>query len=429
MSAPLARVIGQRALTLTLVNGIVASGIFGLPAAVAADLGRTAVVAYVVCTVLFLGVSLCFAEAGSRVAGSGGLYAYAAVAFGPFMGSFAGTLVWGSNCLANAAVASLFADTATAALPALGGPGIRPALLVALYCALALLNVRGTQLGARASELLTVVKLTPLLLLVAGGLGQFDLANIVFHGAPAVTNFAHAVVLLCFAFTGAEVSLCVSGEVKDPERTLPRAILVAMLATAALYIALQLVAQSALGDALATSGQAPLAAAAAVVFPGWGRSLVLVATLLSTLGFLSGDVLATPRALYALGRDGLLPGRLGAVHARFGTPYLAILAYAALACAFALTGSFAQLAFFASAGTLVLYLTSALAVLVMRRRGVQLAQPPFVIPGGPVVPIASCALILTLLAGLAPKELLGVAAMLLVATLLYLVRRRVPAAS
>ena len=115
--------------------------------------------------------------------------------------------------------------------------------------------------------------------------------------------------------------------------------------------------------------------------------LMLAAGVVCMAGVLPGDMLATPRVLYAMGRDGLLPARLGVVHPRFNTPAAAIATYCIVCAVLALSGTFKALAILAAAGTLVMYLVTAIAVLVLRRRAVNVGKPPFVIPGGPVVPL------------------------------------------
>ena len=129
-----------------------------------------------------------------------------------------------------------------------------------------------------------------------------------------------------------ETALVPSGEVRNPSRTVPRAILLAMVGITTLYVLLQLVSQGVLGATLATSKSAPLAEAAGVVFGGWGRGLLLAGATISTLGHNAGMTLAVPRALYAFGRDGYLPRPIAAVHPRYATPYVAIAVQSALVC-------------------------------------------------------------------------------------------------
>jgi APA family basic amino acid/polyamine antiporter len=132
-------------------------------------LGPAAVLAYLVCAVLVGLVGLCFAEVGSRVASPGGLYGYATESFGPVVGGVAGTLLWVANSVVpNAAVANLLVDTITTAVPA--GGALRGLFLAAIYALLAVVNIRGARSGVRLSVALAVIKIAPLVLLVAAGL-------------------------------------------------------------------------------------------------------------------------------------------------------------------------------------------------------------------------------------------------------------------
>jgi basic amino acid/polyamine antiporter, APA family len=415
-NAQLQRIIGVRALALGMVNVTVGAGIFGLPAYAAHDLGAGAVFAYLACMVLAALVGLCLAEAGSRVSRAGGLYAYAAESHGPFVGAVTGQMLWFANgAVSNAAVATLFADTLGLVAPALAAPVARVAMLLAYYAVLVLINVRGARYGVRFSQLTTVIKLTPLVALVVLGMSHVHAANLHIAGLPTAGALGRTSVLLFFAFLGFESGLSTSGEVEAPARTVPRALLLALTLIATLYLGLQLVAQGVLGPALATAGDAPLGATALAAFGPIGGTGIVVATLLSTSGTLASDTLNTPRVIHALGRDGMLPRALGLVHARYRTPSVAIVAYAVVCAALALSGTFRALATLAASGTLCLYLVCCTGVLRLRRRGVQGDKPPFVVPGGPVVPVLATAAILAMLAGLQGRDFLALGALLGVA--------------
>ena len=268
-SAPLKRVIGVGGLGFTGINVIVGSGIFGLPAVVAALLGPAAVLSYLVCAVLIGLVGLCFAEAGSRVGAAGGLYAYARVPFGPIVGGVAGTLLWFANtAAANAAVANLLIDTLASVQPLFGSPVVRGVFLLAVYATLATINIRGAKSGVRVSVALTLIKLTPLVLLVLVGVFSIHASNLKWTSPPALLTVGQGAVIMFFAFMGVEGALSASGEVKDPARTVPRAILLALAIVASLYIGLQLVAQGVLGADLATAKAPLVQTAAAVSDPG-----------------------------------------------------------------------------------------------------------------------------------------------------------------
>lgn len=416
----LVRVIGTRALALACINLIVGASIFVLPASIAGDLGPAAIVAYGVCAVILLLVGLCFAEAGSRVSASGGTYAYIERAFGPYVGFLASTFLWfASGVLASASVSNAFVGTLGAAVPALGEGAPRALILAALYGGLAALQVRGVRGGVRFVEGVTSAKLVPLLLFLALGALHVRPEHLSWAGSPSVDEIGRAVLLLFFAFQGIENALTSSGEIVQPSRTVPRAILVAIAAITILYGGIQLVAQGILGPELPVHERAPLADAAAAAIGGWARALLLAGAAVSMFGWVGGDLLAQPRALFALGRDGLLPRPLARVHATYRTPHVAIVVYAALGFGFAVTGSFRALALVASGGALMLYLLACLAAVRLRRLGVRADGAPLDFPGGiPIAVLASLAIV-WVLTSLSGAEFGALAVMVAVASVMY----------
>jgi basic amino acid/polyamine antiporter, APA family len=420
--AALRRTLGVRQMATNAVNGIVGSGIWVLPAAVAGILGPSAIIAYIICAVAVGLVALCFAEAGSRVSLTGGTYAYVETAFGPYVGVLIGVTLFVSQVVANAAVATIFVGSLGALLPVLATPVGRALALVALYGGLSTINIRGVRLGARVINILTVAKIAPLVVLIVAGAFFIHPANLVWTHRPTIGEIGAASLALFFAFTGLEGMLTPSGEVEHPARTIPLAILYGMLITTALYVGVQLVSQGILGPALATDTTAPVAAAAGRALGRYGRMFVLVGASVSTFGYLAGDVLATPRVLFAFARDGLVPPVIGAVNRRH-TPYVAIAIYGTLCCAFSVTGTFLALEILGSITSLTIYLACALATIELRRRDVTSDGPPFRIPGGATVPILASVVVLWLLSNAARREIVAIVAVMIVASILYWVRK------
>jgi len=424
---PLKRVVGVGSLGLNVVNLTIAAGIFGLPAIIAAILGPQAILAYLLCAVLFGLVGVCFAEAGSRVGSAGGLYAYASAPFGPIVGGVAGTVLWvTTGAAANAAIVNLLVDTLGAVMPPLATPWVRVAIILGLFTTVAVVNVRGVTYGLRLSAALTVIKIAPLALLVIGGAFAVDPANFSWPAMPPLQNVARASIILFFAFIGVESALSISGEVIRPSRTIPRGILMGLLIIGGLYVGLQLVAQGTLGPRLAQS-KAPLVEAAKIVFGPWGSGLMVLAVAISACGCIAADLLSTPRVLHAFAQQGQLPRGIAAIHPRFHTPAAAIVVYGVVCATLALSGTFRQLGTLASSGTLLVYLVCCLGVLRLRARNIVSDEPPFRMPFGPVIPLAACAIILWMLSTLSGLEIgaaLGfVAAVGLAYTVLELKRR------
>ena len=422
--------MGVRGLAATTFNVIVGGGIFVLPAIVAADVGARAPLAYLVCAGAMGLIVLCFAEAGSRVSLTGGPYAYVETALGPFVGFVGGVLVWLCGTLAVGAIARASVDSAAVFWPVLGGGVGRSAALVVLFAALTWINTVGVRQGTRVIELVTVAKLLPLaVLLVAGILAAPAPAPALASAAPAgTTTLGRTVVVLVFAFAGVESALVPSGEVRDPARTVPRALGIAMVLVTVLYIAIQYVAQRVLGVAgLAAAQGAPLSAVATRAMGPWGGKLIAAGAAVSMLGYLSGMTLAMPRALYALGRDGYLPRAVAAVHRTFRTPHVALAVQGAVGLALALTAGFERLAILSNVSVLVLYLLCCIAAWELRRRDVRAGGIPFRVPGGPLVPVAAVVVILWILAQATLRELSVMGVVIVVCALLFLLtapRRR-----
>lgn len=399
------RVVGVPGVAFTAFNCIVGVGIFSLPGLVAGVLGPAAIVAYLVCALLIALVGLCFAEAGSRVTGSGGLYAYAGAAFGPVVGGVVGMLQLFANAIGSAAaLARFFLDTLAGIWPAMGQRGAGIALLVAIYATLALVNIAGTRDGARLTVVLGILKLAPLLAIIAFGVFAIQPDNLAWPAMPSVARIGDGALILVLAFIGIETGLGLSGETRDPARTVPRAIALALGVVATLYIALHLTAQGVLGAALAGS-TAPLADVAGALFGPRGASLLLLATCVSVGGYMVADMLSSPRSAFALAEAGQFPRWVASIHPTRHTPVVAIALYATAVVLVAATGSFRQIAVLAVAGTLVMYLIVCLGVLRLRAKGVAQAGTPFVAPGGPIVPGAATVMAVWLLSTLAWREL------------------------
>lgn len=416
----LVKALGVWGLAAGIFNVTVGGGIFALPANtdIAGRLGTSAPLAYVVVAVAFGLIVLCFAEVGSRVSLTGGPYAYAETAFGPFVAFMTGVMLWLLGLFATAAVSTVFAASAARLVPALGSPVARALLLVAAYGTVAFINIRGVRQGTRLIGIVSVLKLAPLVLLATVGFAAVQPANLVMTSVPASGDLMRASIVLVFAFSGLESALVPGGEVKDPSRTVPRAIFLAMGGITLLYVALQLVAQGILGASL--SGRAtPLADAAEIALGPWGRTLLLVGVMVSTFGHLSGMTLAIPRATFAFARDGYLPDALARVHPRFHTPYVAIAVQATVTCALAIASTFGFLAVIANVAALLVYFSCALAAWRLRSRKVQAGGTPFHVPGGPVVPVLACLVIIAMLTSIRLNEWAVLLAVLAMATLVF----------
>ena len=426
MSSPdaqLVRAIGTRQLTASIINVTIASSIFLMPATVAERLGAAAPIAYLVCAALMTLIALCFAAAGSRVSLTGGLYAYIETAFGGFAGFLGGVLYTLTACLSVATVATTFAGSVGVLWPALGGGVLRALLLIVLFGVLAVVNVRGIKPGIRLVETITAAKLIPLLFLVVAGAWSMN-PEFLRMTLPTVSQVGQASIVLLFAFVGVEVALTPSGEVRDPARTVPRAILGALATATLIYLAVQTVAQGVLGPELPAYTDAPLAETARRLFGDVGKLFLLAGGTVSIFGYVAGDMLGTPRALFALARDGVLPARFAQVHPRYHTPALAIVCYAAIVAALAISNSFERLVVMANVMGLLLYLLCVAASYKLQRGDIRMAGRPFNLPGGALVQMMAAVGIVWLLAQATAREFIVAGLAIGAASAYYLLRRR-----
>jgi amino acid transporter len=412
----LRRVIGTGGLAASIVNIVVGGSIFVLPAVLARELGTGAPAAYITGAVVMGLVTLAFAEAGRRTVRSGGPYAYVESAFGRYPGFLAGLLTWLAVVFACAAVAAALVDSLSTMLPVLAAPVARGAALLLLFAVLAVVNIRGVVAGTRLASAAAIAKSAGLLLFVLLAVRFVRADNLDWSWPSDVGGLGRATVLTMFALAGMEVPLCAGGEIRDPSRTVPRALGAALAFVVLLYVTIHLVAQGVLGAALADS-QAPLADALAMGGQG-GRALLLTVGGISMFGYLAGDTLGASRILFAFGRDGLLPRRLAAVHPVTRAPHLAIVVHALAAALMAMTGSFAVLAPIASVAIIVVYLGCCAAAWALSERPGPVAA---------VVPLLAIAALLWVASHSSGTEFLAVGVVLLAGSLIYVVGRRITA--
>lgn len=414
------RLLGVRSVAANLINSTIGSGIFVLPAAVYTIAGHGSVWAYGACIIVVSLIALCYAELGGRVHAAGGTYAYVERAFGAYPGFMTNVLMWfGTHVVSSGAISAALCSALAVVFPATNSTTAHTVIVLSMFASLAFINVRGTLSGNRLVEGLTLVKMAALLLFVLAGVAHWKTGSMGTTPLPEPGTLIRASLLLFFAFTGVENAMTLSGEVRDPARTIPRGIALGLSTVALLYLGAQLACQSALGDGLGAVAGAPLAAAA-TRFAGPAAGVgISVAAALSMLGCLCGDVFSAPRMLYAMAQDGLAPRPLAAVHPRYLTPHVAIVVHATSCAVMSLTGSFEQLASLAATITLLAYLGCALATLRLRMRDKNPASPPFVIPGGPVLPLLACAATLLLLSSATRAEWTSVAVAAAVASLTF----------
>src|SRR5437762_5679994 len=418
----LVREIGIPALTANIVSSTIGAGIFVIPATVAQGLGPAAPLAFVCCAIAMVLFVTCFAIAGSRVSLTGGLYAYVEVAFGRYVGFLAGVLYGLTALGAVAGVVNVLVNSIAIAVPVLANPVMRVVIMLIVYGSLVVINIRGVRAGAGAVTVVTVAKILPLLLFIGAGIFFIHPFNLTWAAWPHSKQLGDAVILLIFAFVGIEVALIPSGEVKSPARTVPRSAYLALAITTVIYIMIELVAQGTLGGDLANHPDAPLAEAAVKFLGNIGRTVLLAGATVSAFGFVTSDILSSPRMIFAFGRDGALPAWFAHVHPRYRSPDVAIVTYALLAFALSITGTFEQLAVLSNVAVLLMYLLCCAACWFLVQRDVRADGRPFNFPGMKIVPALAILAIIWILAHATLFEFAVNGIVLAIASILYFLR-------
>ncbi|HEY0970042.1 MAG TPA: amino acid permease [Gemmatimonadales bacterium] len=371
------RRIGLFSGTMLVVGGIIGSGIFLNPAIVAQRVGTaglTMAVWALGALVAILGAFI-FAELGARSPAAGGGYVYLRDAFGPLPAFLYGWALL--VAIASGAIAAVAVTFASYTAPLLGlGPGAHAPLAVGAVAILSLVNAVGVRPGAVTQNAFTILKLAAIAALVAGGLvvaGAGSAAAASVTSAPARTSpvaiaVGTALVPVLFSYGGWQQTNFVAEEMVDPERTLPRALVIGVLIVAAVYLAVNFTYLHALGVGGLAASSAPAADAMGAAFGPAGRTLIAAGIGISTFGFLNLVILVTPRVYQAMARDGLFFRRLARLHPRTRTPVAAIAIQGAWAVVLVLSGSYGQLLDYVTFADWIFFGITAAALLAYRRR-------------------------------------------------------------
>jgi APA family basic amino acid/polyamine antiporter len=378
-------------LVAIVLNGIIGAGIFGLPSRTFALAGDYSLVSFGVCAICVFLIVLGFAEVASRFSGTGGPYLFARETFGPLTGFLVGWLVWvarvtafAANCTLLPAYLGFFFPVVAAGLP-------RALLLTVVVAALAAMNVRGVRNATDASNVLAIGKLLPLAIFIGVGFFFLNAGRFSFAHAPAYHAFSQSVLLLVYAFTGFEMAVIPAGEVRDPKRDLPPALMIGMAVVALVYVSIQAVCIGTLPGLGASTR--PLADAAASFLGSGGAAMITVGIVISLAGNLNVLLLSGSRLVFAMAERDELPPRLAEIHARFRTPVLSILLTAAVMLILTLSGTFIYLLTLSTLSRLATYIVTCSSVPVLRRRA-SAPSARFLLPGG--VAIASLAIVVCL---------------------------------
>lgn len=404
--ARLLRGINRWALVAFSINLTVGAGIIGLQGRIQALVGNYSIGIIVVCGLLIALIGLCFAEVASRFDRSGGPQLYASVAMGPVAGFTVGWLAWISRLGASAAVSNLLVDYAMVLWPPLGAPLGRVLTISVLALGYMWINIRGIRQTAAVSTAFTLSKLLPLIAFVAVGAFFVDPHVFQLGPLPAAGDLSSAMLLTAFAFFGFDATSILAGEVRDPARSVPFAMIVSIGAVLVLYALIQIVCVGTL-PTLATS-QRPLADATVTFIGPVGAMLIAVTAIIACAGVYGASFTPATRLLFAMADRGQLPARLSEVHPRYRTPVITIVGTTAIVLVLALSGSFIYLVKVTLISRIAVYIATCATLPLLRRRK-DVPRAAFVLRGGPALALLAIGCLLLFLAKSSMRELLDVA--------------------
>jgi len=381
-SSALDRALGRRDLTLFAINRVIGAGIFGIPAVLYASVGVFSVAAFLLAALAVSLITLCFAEVGSAYRDTGGPYLYAYRTFGPLVGFEVGWLMWVTQLGGFAAVINLFVNYVGWFMPGATSGLPRAAIVTGVAAVLTVVNVLGVRRAATINNILTLAKLLPLALFVIVGALYVESARFVGAVPPTAAALSGAVLVAVYAFSGFEVLGVPSGEIDNPARTIPFALLAGLVVVAITYVGVQVVAIGTL-PGLAMSAR-PLADAAEQVFGRAGATVMVTGALISTLGVSHAILLAAGRMPFAMAERHQLPAAIAAVHPVYRTPWIGLMLSALCMLLFTLATTFTSALTITVGLRVIIYLVTCATLPVLRRRPGD-APATFRVPAGNLV--------------------------------------------
>ena len=408
-----------------LINVTVGAGIFRLPADVQKTVGNYSLVAFVVCAVTVGMIALCFAEVGSRFSDTGGPYLYARETFGPTSAFLVGWLMWLTRVAGFATLAQVFVAYLGYFWPPAESGLPRITIIAALVVLLTVVNIMGVKQSARVGDIFTVSKLIPLVLFVAVGLFFVSPARFTLAARPGLGSFSAAVFILIYVFSGFEAVLVNSGEIRQPRRVIPFALIVALSASVVLFLLIQVVCIGTLPN-LAGS-ERPLAEASQSFLGTAGPLIMSAGALVGIFGTLNVIMLACTRLPFAMAVQGQLPVQLARVHRRFRTPHVSILVSATAVLLLALSGTFIYAVKVTVITRVIVYASTCVALPMLRRRSKMATSVrtagetsrSFVLPGGMLISMVCVVLCLCLLANSGWREARDVVVAIVIGLAIY----------
>ncbi len=410
------RSIGKWALVLLFINGVIGAGIFGLPSKVFKAAGVYSIAALFVCALAVFVIILCFAEVSSRFDKTGGPYLYALSSFGKLPAFLTGWLLLLTRFITYAALINLLVTYLSVFSDWFALPYSRIISILLITLLLAFINHIGIRNSTRVNNFLTIAKLLPLLLFIIVGFLHIEPANFELKQMPGFSSFSSTVLLLVFAFGGFESVLVNSGEVKNPGKNIPFALLSSALLIAVIYMLIQIVSIGTL-PSLASSDK-PLAEAAGIFMGKTGATLIALGALFSVTGTLNAIMLVGSRLPFAFSEEKQFPKIFSFVHPKFKTPTWSLILFTVVTIVISISNSFIYAATISAITRVMIYAIVCIALIRLRNKNPE-QKGFFKIPYGKFFAVAGVLIACWLLTSSKLKELRDVSIAVGVGLVIY----------
>ena len=423
----------QSELTLFDVTNLVVGAIIGADIYVASSfgaayLGPSSILAWIVAGAIAVVVALCFAQCAALLPRVGGPYAYAKEAWGPFAGFVVGWSLWLAEWVSLAVFPVAFTRYLMFFYPNL--EWTYQIIIKGLFVAfLTVTNIVGAKAAGKTNDVLTLVKLAPLIFFSGIGLlyiilhPTVALSNLTPFSPYGFSNFGAALVLIFWAYAGFELSTIPADEIKDPSRTIPRAIVLGISIVIIFYLTTNIVLFGVRPHEQLAKDTAPLASATTTVLGTTsilaliGGAIVSVGALVSVAGSDESGMIGTSRLGYAMAVDGLYPSIFAKVHPRFKTPFLAITIQAITALVAAIVGNLSMLIATSVFLMAIAYIATSASVFSLRKKNL---KPQFRLRGGLLIPSLGIIFSLYLITQCAITQIATGAALLVAGVPIYI---------
>lgn len=406
----LKRQIGLFGAVSILVGAVIGSGIFMTPGTVAAAAGSFGpfMIAWVLAGASGILCALVYSELAPAMPEAGGPYVYITEAFGKPGGFVYGwSMTIGNYIPLVAMLATGFATNLAKLIPGITPTGIKM-IATAIILALMILNICGTKLGSTVANIFTVGKLLALILVIVGGfviLSPENFTTVVPEAESASSGVLSAAFPAFLAFGGYYQLAYMAGDIKDPKKTLPKALIIGMLIVIAINILISVACVGSVGFAALAGSETPVVDAGTAIFGQAGTVIVTIGACVSIFGALNGGIMSYPRVTFSMSQHGLMFKSFGRLHSKFNTPYVPTLFICLVALIFVWTGSFSTLLAINVFAGRILECVVCLSLLVLRKKKPDLERP-LKMPGYPVTTVLAIVITLAICLTCTPTQML-----------------------